>query len=370
MTPQLARLRSVSVALLGLSLIFGCSANHSRNGAQRVLGVSGLGAAAENGLTLSADPGTIIIIPSDPSTPTDPNHGNERYGETALLVVATDPDGKPQPGLEVTFAASAGILASGGTTLKTDDAGRATDKLRVYESDPGSIQVSVTDGNRVTKLDVTKIVAEPPVANAGPDQVVECTGNASAQVTLDAAASTDPNNDITLYEWFEHFGTPEQVLLDKGKSAEVVLPLGEHVITLRVTDATGLTSTDEVVVKVVDTLPPVVDVSVTPSRLWPPNHKLAHVTATVTVHECRPFTVSLVSVTSNEPDNGLGDGDTSDDIQGVDQGSADFDFDLRAERAGGGDGRVYTVTYRVVDDGGLATIATARVVVPHDQGRK
>jgi hypothetical protein len=212
-------------------------------------------------------------------------------------------------------------------------------------------------------------VAQPPVANAGPDQVVQCTGNSSAQVTLDGSASTDPNNDIVLYEWFEHYGTSEQVLLDRGKTAEVVLPLGEHVITLRVTDAAGLTSTDDVDINVVDTLPPSVELSFTPSRLWPPNHKLVHVHANLIVHECGTYTVTLESVTSSEPEKGLGDGDTTDDIQGVDLGTADVDFDLRAERAGGGSGRVYTVTYRVVDNDGVETIATGQVLVPHDQGK-
>jgi hypothetical protein len=141
------------------------------------------------------------------------------------------------------------------------------------------------------------------------------------------------------------------------------------VITLRVTDAAGLTSTDDVDINVVDTLPPSVELSFAPSRLWPPNHKLVHVHANLIVHECGTYTVTLESVTSSEPDNGLGDGDTTDDIQGVDLGTADVDFDLRAERAGGGSGRVYTVTYRVADNDGVETIATGQVLVPHDQGK-
>ena len=370
MIPHPARLRPMTVALLGLALTFGCSTDRSGSGAQRMLGVSGRSLKAANGLALTANPNVIVINPNDASTPTDPNHNNERYGETALQVEATDADGKAQPDLQVTFSASAGVLASAGAPLKTGADGKASDKLRVYESDPGSIHVSVTDGTRTTTIDVTKIVAQPPVANAGPDRVVQCTGNASAQVSLDGSASTDPNNDITLYEWFEHYGTPEQVLLDKGKKAEVVLSLGEHIITLRVTDATGLTSIDFVEIEVIDTSAPVVDVTMTPSRLWPPNHKLVHVTANLGIQECGTFTVSLVSVTSNEPDNGLGDGDTTDDIQGADLGTADNDFDLRAERAGGGKGRIYTITYRVVDNDGHETIATGHVVVPHDQGHR
>jgi hypothetical protein len=39
---------------------------------------------------------------------------------------------------------------------------------------------------------------------------------------------------------------------------------------------------------------------------------------------------------------------------------------LRAERAGGGNGRVYTLTYRVTDGSGNETEAEAKVYVPHD----
>jgi hypothetical protein len=41
---------------------------------------------------------------------------------------------------------------------------------------------------------------------------------------------------------------------------------------------------------------------------------------------------------------------------------------LRAERDGGGDGRVYTITFRVRDTAGNTGFATAQVIVPHDQG--
>jgi len=199
---------------------------------------------------------------------------------------------------------------------------------------------------------------------------VECTGDSSSQVTLDGSASTDPNGDITTYEWFEHYGAPEQVLLDTGPVVNLVVSDGSHVITLRVTDATGATSTDEVVVTVADTQPPSVQFSVSPRSLWPPNHKLVPVHVRLQVTECSDFTVTLVSVTSNEPDNGLGDGDTTGDIQGADIGTEDYDFMLRAERAGGGSGRVYRIVYSVVDAGGIETLVRLRIGVPHDQGGK
>jgi hypothetical protein len=51
--------------------------------------------------------------------------------------------------------------------------------------------------------------------------------------------------------------------------------------------------------------------------------------------------VTLVSVTSNEPGNGEDDGNTENDIVIID----DTNFDLRAERSGVGTGRIYTITY-------------------------
>lgn len=362
------RLRVATVALLGLALTVGCSRdNNEGSPTQKLLGVSGPGVALQAGLALSADPMAVVIDPDDPSAPTDPNRGNERYATVGLNAVATDELGTPQPDLDLTFGATAGVLASGGAAVKTDAQGRATDSLRVYQSDPDAVEVSVTDGTRIVKFVVTKTVLAAPVAKAGRDLVVECIGNGSARVRLDGSASSDPNGDITLYEWFEHYGTPEQVLLGTGAILGVVLPVGDHVLTLRVTDATDRTSTDEVIVQVVDTAAPRVELTVTPSSLWPPNHQMVRVHATLRVQECGPYTVSLVRVVSNEPDNGLGDGDTSDDIQGVSIGEADYDFALRAERAGGGSGRVYTIVYRVVDEGGRETLARALVTVPHDQ---
>jgi predicted extracellular nuclease len=121
---------------------------------------------------------------------------------------------------------------------------------------------------------------------------------------------------------------------------------------------------DPVLIGLCETTAPVVDVTVTPDSMWPPNHKLVDVAATVTVTDADPnTTITLVSVTSNEPDNGLGDGDTAGDIVIVD----DFNFELRAERAGGGEGRVYTITYEVTDACGNSTIAAATVTVPRNQ---
>lgn len=73
---------------------------------------------------------------------------------------------------------------------------------------------------------------------------------------------------------------------------------------------------------------------------------------------------------SDEPDNakGNGDGNTVNDIQGADISTEDYFFSLRAERAGKGDGRVYTITYTATDACGNSASASATVTVPHNKG--
>ena len=113
---------------------------------------------------------------------------------------------------------------------------------------------------------------------------------------------------------------------------------------------------------VCDETAPALEVSVNPKTLWPANHKYVNVTATVTaLDNLDPNpAVALVSVTSNEPDNGTGDGDTVNDIVIL----SDSTFKLRAERSGTGTGRIYTLTYRATDACGNEAYASATVSVP------
>lgn len=74
--------------------------------------------------------------------------------------------------------------------------------------------------------------------------------------------------------------------------------------------------------------------------------------------------VRIASVTSDEPNNSAGDGNTTNDIViASDCRSAQ----LRAERRGGGNGRVYTITFKVTDSSGNSSTAQAKVTVPKSQ---
>ncbi|PYQ18289.1 MAG: hypothetical protein DMF79_15440, partial [Acidobacteria bacterium] len=152
-----------------------------------------------------------------------------------------------------------------------------------------------------------------------------------------------------------------------GNNAPPFFPLGTTPVTFTATDASSNSNACGSPVTVQDTLPPLIQVVVSPTVLWPPNHRLVDIEAMVTATDvCDGVpTFVLTSITSNEPDNGQGDGDTTDDIQGAAFGTPDTHFQLRAERSGPGSGRVYTIVYTAMDGSGNTAQATALVRVPH-----
>jgi uncharacterized protein len=109
---------------------------------------------------------------------------------------------------------------------------------------------------------------------------------------------------------------------------------------------------------------PTIDVSVSPDSLSPKHNKYLTVQATIAAadnHDTAPA-VTLVSATSNEPDDAPGDadGNTTHDVLILDEDT----LKLRAERDETGSGRVYTLTFRATDDCGNSATDSATVTVP------
>jgi uncharacterized repeat protein (TIGR01451 family) len=113
--------------------------------------------------------------------------------------------------------------------------------------------------------------------------------------------------------------------------------------------------------------PTISNATADPSSLWPPNHRMVNVTVSYDVTDNCPLPLGscTLSVTSNEPVLGRGSGNTSPDWIVVD----DHHVLLRAEREGGGNGRVYTTTITCTDSGGNSSSDQVEVTVSHDQGR-
>jgi uncharacterized protein len=105
-----------------------------------------------------------------------------------------------------------------------------------------------------------------------------------------------------------------------------------------------------------DEIAPTLEVSVAPNKLWPPNHKMVTIHATVSVadnFDANP-TVTLLSVTSSQPDFGPSDIEIIDDTT----------IRLRAENTGYAKSRVYTITYQAADSCGNVTTQSVTVKVP------
>ena len=75
------------------------------------------------------------------------------------------------------------------------------------------------------------------------------------------------------------------------------------------------------------------------------------------------FNCTITNISSNEPVNGLGDGNTAPDWEFVDN----THVRLRAERSGTGDGRTYTITITCTDASGNSTSKQVTVLVPKSQ---
>ncbi len=210
-----------------------------------------------------------------------------------------------------------------------------------------------------TRVGSFRIDGVAPTALCPADASVECSATGGTQTAdpqlasfLSGASATD---DCDLHP----------VLTN---NAPALFPLGSTTVVFSATDANGNAGSCASHVDVVDSTAPSFTLSVSPSSLWPPNHKMVTITASIAVTDTCDLapSIRLVSITSDEPDNGTGDGNTSPDVLGAELGTDDRQFQLRAERAGNGDGRVYTITYAAEDASHNITMRQATVEVPHN----
>lgn len=118
------------------------------------------------------------------------------------------------------------------------------------------------------------------------------------------------------------------------------------------------------------------------NTLWPPNHKYRTVEISAVGDSATEGTKLRTTVTSDQPDNDIGDGNTTADgtpasieSEDADDGETDGTAGpnahlLRAERAGPlQDGRTYTIVANATFDNGTdQCMETFTVYVPHDMG--
>lgn len=206
-------------------------------------------------------------------------------------------------------------------------------------------------GSDSASFTITVVDTTAPTLILPADITAEATSAAGAAVTYVARASDLADADVAVQ------CTP---------ASGATFALGTTIVNCSATDDSGNTSTGSFDVNVVDSTPPqILSVEASPNVLWPPNHQMVDVGITVVaIDAVDPTPVSrILSVSSNQPVNGTGDGDTAPDWQLT----GPLSLKLRSERSQGVD-RVYTITIQTVDDAGNASTATVTVTVT--QGRR
>jgi len=214
-------------------------------------------------------------------------------------------------------------------------------------------------------------IPSPPVIRCPAPTIVEC--GSPMEMTVQVS---DPDGDALSVLWQVN-GQPVQTNTippsnqptDASVSFSADLPPGTNVIVVSVTDDATNSASCSTTIIVVDTTPPVIlSAAANPNVLWPPNHQMVRVYVNALVADaCGSATWKIVSVHSNEPVNGPGDGNTSPDwvITG------DHSVSLRAERSGAGAGRVYSIKIQASDAAGnLSELRVVTVRVPKSQAQR
>ncbi len=294
---------------------------------------------------------TMSAITADP--------GNIESITVEIYLSELDESGEELPGEEL----RATVVLGPGQAMDVSEPGDGSGGVVLTNLGPGPVTLTVDGEELELAVGDTHVFSPnlPPVADAGDDQVIEWTAGGTT-VTLDGGGSSDPDDDTLTYAWSGDLETAS------GVSPTLAVPgLGTYIVTLVVNDGTVDSDPVTVSITVEDTTAPDINgASADPSVLWAPNHKMRAVTVSVDVSDACDAnpTCRIVSIISDEDENGSGDGNTAPDyeIKGA------LTADLRAERSGNGDGRVDTITIECTDASGNTSSSEVEVSVPHDQG--
>ncbi len=241
-----------------------------------------------------------------------------------------------------------------------------------------TLTLEVSDGQTATSDDMILTVDNSaPHAAPGGAGLYEI----NTPVILPGDVS-DYDGDMLHYEWSEgtnDFCSGNIQTITGGYP--VMLPdciisnlsLGTHTVSLEVVDGYNLPDKKDITVIIKDSSAPAISPVASAYIMWPPNHIMVNIAIEANAVDNSGLPVTLTaSVASNEPIDGLGDGDTGPDWTQpvIDQNTGRIDLQLRRERSGRGTGRVYTITITATDSSGNTSTAKVNITVPHDMGKK
>ena len=203
---------------------------------------------------------------------------------------------------------------------------------------------NATSGDQV----ITVVDTTPPSISVPASVTIEC-GADESSASNGRATGSDTCGDVTITE-------SDTSVAGCGTTKVITR-------TWTATDECGNLTSGTQTITVIDTTRPELTIGTAVPTLWAPNHTMVDVGLVITQSDCDDSPAVSIVVSSNEPINGLGDGNTTPDwtVNGT-------RVMLRAERSGKGTGRIYTITVTVADGCGNVSMASTVVTVSHDQG--
>jgi hypothetical protein len=228
------------------------------------------------------------------------------------------------------------------------------------------------------------------LAHAGDDHTDECGSKKGVEITLDGRESRYADADKYTWTWKDKgvcrqavgVLVPDQTFHQDPSPDGTVKDVTETVVTLTVdldpddavnknNDLLSKRSKDLDDVKITvnpDLEDPVITGISEPLAMWPPEHQYLTYTIEDFVYSvsdnCADISLDdlkISQVTSDEPEDAKADGHTKDDMVISSDGRS---VKLRAERQGGGNGRVYTITVVAKDDNENVGRGLFQVIVP------
>ncbi len=217
-----------------------------------------------------------------------------------------------------------------------------------------TITVTVTDaaGNSAScSSAITVGDSKPPVITRAPQCVTVSTGRDCEGEVPNLKGQISAKDNCT---------PAKALIVTQSPAAGTLLPKGEHLVIVTVTDAAGNSTSKSVNLRIADrTAPKIHSVTATPDVLSPADGKPVRVhVAVVATDNCDAAPVSkIVKVLCDErTDNG--------DIKILD----DLSVRLAASRNSRGDGRVYRIVVLCRDSSGNCTFDSVTVRVPRSSG--
>jgi hypothetical protein len=300
----------------------------------------------------------ITILELD-NTPPNPPVVNQLKDTDRVI------EGKAEPSSKVTVKQGEKVL---GNTITAPD---GTFIMIIPLQSAGTVlTVTATDaiGNESTPTSVTVIwydrVAPETTYRFNSVEAVNGWYSSDVQITL-VGRDRESGVEKTEYrisggEWRQY--TEPFVITNEGK----------HTIEYRSIDKAGNEEEVKSIEAKIDKTAPTMNLTLNEDSLLPANNKMIPITVNADANDAGSTikSVILTSIESNEPDDEKGAGNDDADIQEANVGTEDYQFNLRAERLGKGEGRIYTITYTATDVAGNSITKSAIVVVPHESKDK